>query len=212
MTGFRLPAVAAALALAAGLLAADRVQAQEGDPENGYWLADTCMGCHGIPSLRNAFPTFYVPKLGGQHEESLYLALVEYAERRRAHPTMYAQAVTLSDQEKRDVAAWFAGLGEARTGSPSSSGARVSRGREKARACAACHGENGVSMNPQWPTLAGQHEDYLLYTLRQYQNGQRQDQVMAGLVADLSDEDMRDLAAFYAAQPGLFTPRSRDVR
>lgn len=201
----RLSALGATLLVTVGLLGAPSAAQAEGDPARGAILADTCLGCHGIPGHRNAFPTYRVPKLGGQHAESLYLALVEYAQRRRSHATMYAQAATFSDQDKRDIAAWFASLGEPRTGRPASN-ARVERGREKAAVCAACHGQNGVSMNPEWPTLAGQHESYLLHSLRQYQTGERQNAIMAGQVMMLSDEDLRDLAAFYAAQPGLFTP------
>ncbi len=179
----------------------------EGDVERGEVLAYTCMGCHGIPGYRNAFPTFRVPKLGGQHEQALYLALVEYAERRRSHATMYAQAATFSDQDKRDIAAWFASRGEPRTEGRTGSGPRVARGRDKSQVCAACHGETGISPSPEWPSLAGQHEDYLLHSLRQYQTGERQNAVMAGQVQNLDDDDLRDLAAFYAAQRGLFTTR-----
>ncbi len=197
-------ALCALLLLVAAGLPASFAFAQ-GDPERGAIVGNTCLGCHGIPGYRNAYPTFRVPMLGGQHAESLYLALVEYAERRRSHATMYAQAATLSDQDKHDISAWFAAQGEPRTGRPAS-GARIERGREAAAVCAACHGQNGVSMNPEWPSLAGQHESYLLHSLRQYKSGERQNAIMAGQVTMLSDDELRDLAAFYAAQVGLFTP------
>ncbi len=205
---FSLGALAGALLLAAGL--AGTPAYAEGDANRGAVLANTCLGCHGIEGYRNAFPTYRVPKLGGQHAESLYLALVEYAERRRSHATMYAQAATFTDQDKRDMAAFFAEAAELETGTPRS-GPRVERGREKAAVCAACHGANGVSVNPEWPTLAGQHESYLFHALRQYRSGERQNAIMAGQVLALSDEDMRDLAAFYAAQPGLVTTTSRRI-
>ncbi len=197
-------ALCAVLLLGAAAITAAPAHAQ-GDVERGALLGNTCLGCHGIPGYRNAYPTFRVPMLGGQHAESLYLALVEYAERRRSHPTMYAQAATLADQDKRDIAAWFAAQGEPRTGRPAS-GTRIERGREASAVCAACHGQNGVSMNPEWPSLAGQHESYLLHSLRQYKSGARQNAIMAGQVTMLSDDELRDLAAFYAAQVGLFTP------
>lgn len=201
---FRPGALCAVLLFVAAVLAGGPAHAQ-GDVERGAVLGNTCLGCHGIPGYRNAYPTFRVPKLGGQHAESLYLALVEYAQRRRSHATMYAQAATLSDQDKRDISAWFATQGEPRTGRPAT-GARIERGREASAVCAACHGQNGISMNPEWPSLAGQHESYLLHSLRQYKSGERQNAVMAGQVMMLSDDELRDLAAFYAAQVGLFTP------
>lgn len=79
-------------------------------------------------------------------------------------------------------------------------------GAGKAATCAACHGPNGNSSNPQWPDLAGQHARYLLRQLQLFQSGQRDNAVMAGLVAGLSEQDMQDLAVYYAQQqpkPGV---------
>jgi cytochrome c553 len=76
-------------------------------------------------------------------------------------------------------------------------------GQEKSKACASCHGADGKSPSPAFPTLAGQYEDYLLNALRQYKKGERKNPVMAGMVAGLSDQDMADLAAYYASQDGL---------
>lgn len=73
-------------------------------------------------------------------------------------------------------------------------------GQGKAAVCAACHGVDGNSTNPEWPSLAGQHARYTYEQLRAYKDGTRSNAVMQGQVANLSDEDMRDLAAFYATQ------------
>ncbi len=73
-------------------------------------------------------------------------------------------------------------------------------GKEKAAACAGCHGLDGNSTSPQYPKLAGQHELYLVKTLRAYQTGRRKDPLMKPLVAHLSEEDIEDLAAYYASQ------------
>lgn len=78
-------------------------------------------------------------------------------------------------------------------------------GEAKSQACVSCHGERGNSPDEQFPRLDGQHESYLYRTLKQYKSGARQNQIMAGMVSDLSDQDMRDLAAFYASQDGLGT-------
>ena len=79
-------------------------------------------------------------------------------------------------------------------------------GREKSQSCAACHGENGRSGNTAYPMLAGQHESYLYHSLKSYKNGDRQNAVMSGMVANLSDEDLRDLAAYYASrEPAVHT-------
>jgi Cytochrome c553 len=81
----------------------------------------------------------------------------------------------------------------------------IQAGKEKATACAACHGVDGVSASPMFPTIAGQHADYMLHALRGYQSGQRNNPVMAGSVAGLSDEDMVNLAAYFASLDGLKT-------
>lgn len=78
-------------------------------------------------------------------------------------------------------------------------------GKEKAKACAACHGENGVSQAPDFPKLAGQHQDYLVRALNDYKSGARKNAIMAGQVANLKREDIADLAAYYSSLQGLTT-------
>lgn len=175
-----------------------------GDAERGKILADTCLGCHGIKGYRNAYPSYRVPRLGGQQEEYLVLSLQGYKDEARAHRTMQAQAATLSEKDMRDIAAYLVSQGDIETGSARSNG-QITRGKEKAVVCAACHGPDGISPAPNWPTLAGQHEDYLEEVLWQYKKGARKDAVMAGQVVNLTKKDIRDIAAYYAAQPGLFT-------
>ena len=75
-------------------------------------------------------------------------------------------------------------------------------GAKKAEACAACHGATGTSENPTFPNLAGQYEDYLRKALHDYKSGARKNPIMAGMAAPLSDEDIADLAAHFASQPG----------
>lgn len=78
------------------------------------------------------------------------------------------------------------------------------------RVCAACHGNDGVSPLPVNPNLAGQHPEYLLKQLRDFKSGERSNPVMIGMVATLSDEDMRNLAAYYASRkPALLSARDQ---
>ena len=178
--------------------------AQAGDPENGKVLSDTCMGCHGIPGYRNAYPMYRVPKLGGQTEQYIVIALQGYRNGTRQHPTMQAQGESLTDEEMADIAAYFASQGEPEEGELETGG-RAAAGKEKIAVCTACHGENGISPAPNWPNLAGQHKDYLVHSIKQYRSGEREDAVMAGLVVNLSDRDIADIAAYYAEQSGLYT-------
>ena len=76
----------------------------------------------------------------------------------------------------------------------------IEQGQAKSMLCAACHGPDGNSMNPDWPSLAGQHEKYFISTLKAYKNKSRNNAVMYPLVMTLSDQDMIDLAAYYQAQ------------
>ncbi len=79
----------------------------QGDAERGRTLAYTCTGCHGIPFYKNAYPTYSVPKLGGQNQQYLIDALKAYRNGDRVHATMQAQASTLSDQDISDVTAYL---------------------------------------------------------------------------------------------------------
>jgi cytochrome c553 len=81
-----------------------------GDATAGKTKSFTCMGCHGIPNYTNVYPSYRVPKIGGQHAEYLVSALQSYKSGQRSHATMQAQAGSLSDQDMEDIAAYFAGM------------------------------------------------------------------------------------------------------
>ena len=76
-------------------------------------------------------------------------------------------------------------------------------GQEKAAVCQACHGMDGKSVDPSYPNLAGQYEDYLQKALADYRAGRRNNAIMAGFAGPLTDQDIKDLAAWYASQEGL---------
>jgi cytochrome c553 len=101
MKTVRCAAAVLALLSAPGVLAA-------GDGEAGKLKANTCMGCHGIPGYTNAYPTYRVPKIGGQSADYLAAALKAYKSGERPHKTMQAQATSLSDQDIADIAAFLA--------------------------------------------------------------------------------------------------------
>jgi cytochrome c553 len=71
-------------------------------------------------------------------------------------------------------------------------------GNAKSAACAGCHGTKGISSTVNTPNLAGQKEVYLINATKAYRDGQRKDPLMGSFVSGLSDEDIADLAAFYA--------------
>ena len=81
-----------------------------GDAAAGKIKAQPCMGCHGIPGYNNVYPTYHVPKLGGQWPEYLVTALKAYRDELRGHKTMQAQAKSMSEQDMADIAAFFASV------------------------------------------------------------------------------------------------------
>ncbi|MCY7295714.1 cytochrome c [Alteromonas sp. a30] len=81
----------------------------------------------------------------------------------------------------------------------SASAADIGKGKAKAAMCAACHGQNGKAMIPNYPHLAGQNAKYIVKQLRAFKDGIRKDPIMSGMASGLSDEDMENLAAYYAS-------------
>ena len=195
----KIAASIATLSIACALLASPA--AAQGNAERGAKLAYTCLGCHGIESYRNAYPSYRVPKLGGQKAAYLVAALQGYRDGSREHPTMQAQASSMSDEEMQDLAAYFSSVANETV----AAGGSETAGLEAASTCIACHGQNGISVSPNWPTLAGQYEDYLRHALNQYRDGTRKNPVMAQMAAPLSDEDVKVLASYYSRLKGLET-------
>jgi len=172
-----------------------------GDPVLGEKKFYTCFGCHGIDGYKNAYPDYSVPKLRHQHAAYIIAALHEYKAGERPHPTMHAQASSLSDQDIEDIAAYLQGPEPVKP-----TAAVAGPVPKEAAACAACHGENGLGVDapltPKPPVLAGQHEDYLEQALTDYRDGRRQNVVMDGMAKLLvTDEDIKIVAAYFASQP-----------
>jgi cytochrome c553 len=93
-------------------------------------------------------------------------------------------------------------------------GGNAEAGAAKATACFACHGPGGNSANPEWPKLAGQHASFVYRSLQVLKNGHRAAPVMNAQAAPLTDQDMKDLAAYFASQkpsPGVASPDSVKV-
>lgn len=192
--------VAAALACWALL---GSVQAQEGDAAAGSGKFDTCLGCHGIPGYTNVYPTYYVPRLGGQNPQYIIAALKAYKSGERNHATMHANASTLSEQDMADVAAFIASVKVDDDPPPVVGNAEA--GEKKNATCKACHGADGKATQPIYPNLSGQYEDYLIHALTGYKTGKRKNPIMMGMAQLLSEQDIADLAAFYASQSDWLT-------
>ncbi len=187
-------------ALGLGVLAACATLSAnaDADAKRGEVLAYTCLGCHGVPGYKNAYPTYSVPNLGGQHAKYLETALAAYASGERPHQTMHAQAARLSDQDRADIAAYL--QGEPITPSDQVVGTPP----PATQTCVACHGADGAkTVMDDYPILAGQRADYLVQALKDYKSGKRKNPIMAGIITGVDEKDFEALAQFFANQKGL---------
>jgi cytochrome c553 len=173
---------------------------QAADPKHGKAVSYTCLGCHGIEDYKNAYPMYSVPELRGQNAEYLAIALHGYKDGDRSHITMHSQTESLSEQDMTDVAAYLAGKPLVSSGKPQGTVPQA------AQLCVSCHGQDGVAIAPIYPSLAGQHEDYIVRALNEYKHGGRKNPVMKGFAANLKDEDIAQIAAYFSRlTPALAT-------
>jgi cytochrome c553 len=145
-----------------------------------------------------------VPKLEGQHPEYIVLALQAYRSGERSHLTMHSQASSLSDQDMADIAAYFSGKPVSKDNNPAEGPTPPS-----AAVCVACHGDNGVGITGQYPTLAGQHADYIEQALHEYRKGGRKNPIMGTFANQIKEEDIRVLARYYSKQKPTLETESR---
>ena len=169
--------------------------AKPGAVAAGRKKAAACASCHGAEGV-SANPVW--PSLAGQQRGYLVSALQAYKAGARRDPLMTEQAKGLSEADMIELAAFYASL-SCQTAGSARPASEAAAGKAKASVCASCHGAGGISRNPAWPNLAGHQEGYLVSALKAYQTGARKDTMMAGLVKNLSDTDIRQLAAYYAS-------------
>jgi cytochrome c553 len=198
MTGFAMRSVWVLAMMVSASLASTATLAQDaplkGDPVRGKARSYTCLGCHGVDGYKNAYPNYSVPKLEGQNPEYLVAALQGYKSGDRSHITMHSQAQDLSDQDIADIAAYFAGkplVSEHKTTGTAPAAAAL---------CVTCHGKDGVTIVPMYPSLAGQHEDYIVRALQEYKKGGRKNPIMTGFAQNLKDDDIDAIAKYFSEQ------------
>lgn len=202
-------------------------QAQDAKPTTGVDIQSKvamCVGCHGIPGYQASFPEIYkVPMIAGQGAKYLVAALNAYKKGERKHATMRAIAMSLSDQDIAEIAAYYEQYGsDAGTAAvPPQPAAAVPAVAELLTkgACAGCHGANfSAPIDGSYPKIAGQHADYLAAALKAYKtegNAKvgRGNAIMSGQVKQFSDAELRQMAAYIGSLPGpLRTATQRTVR
>jgi cytochrome c553 len=139
-----------------------------------------------------------MPSLAGQNPEYLVAALKAYKNGSRANDAMHVLAESLGDAEIQHIATYYAARAPKRARAPAAGDPDA--GRVPAAACAVCHGRDGNSSDPGTPRLAGLDAEYLAAVIRAYQVGTRDHAVMQDLVPTLEQDEVVNLAAFYATR------------
>lgn len=157
-----------------------------------------CKGCHGLDG-KGAAPA--IPHLAAQRERYLLAALKAYKEGKRTHAALKEIATHMSDAEAQNLAAYYSSLPPVQGASSDARGlSPYDRGKELARACAKCHGEDGNSKAAGTPNLAGQQPQYLVVAIQEYLKKERKAAPMHALLPGLSRLDMESLALYFASQ------------
>ncbi len=166
------------------------------DPvQAGIAAAASCTGCHGEIGISK---TPGMPSLVGLDPKYLVAAMKGYKIGQRKHDLMKSMLGAFSDADLENIALYYALQKPERARTPVV-GNQVA-GKVAAAACAGCHGNQGISLNPQIPSLAGQDAQYLAAALQAYKSGLRNEETMTGPVASLDDTAIKDLSAYYATQ------------
>lgn len=164
-------------------------------------INNVCAACHGADG--NSAITLN-PKLAGQHPEYLEKQLTEFKSGKRANAVMSGMAAGLSEQDIKDIAAYFAAkkltLAQAAKNGAGSLGEKIYRGGIAATgvpACASCHSPNGAGLPKQFPRLQAQHADYTLAQMKAFRTGERANApMMMAIAAKMTDAEMAAVADY----------------
>lgn len=167
-----------------------------GNVAAGKRRAAACAGCHGAEGVS---PNDTWPNLAGQNAAYLARILAAYRSGDQKDVAMTPLAQALGAEDVQNLAAYYASL-SCSTVPGTTRIADAAAGKTLAKNCASCHGATGIAGNPAWPHLAAQKAGYLANVLRAFRGGLRKDPMMAAVVRGLSDADIENLAAYYAAQ------------
>ena len=182
------------------------------DPAKGATLYDSgdtarnlpaCVSCHGAAGNSTISAN---PRLSGQNGGYIYKQLVDFTTPNRNHPVMTTYAKLLTDDEKKNIAAYLdttvAKPNAAKNKDTIDLGKKIYRGGiagTGVAACAGCHGANGAGIPVQYPRLAGQHQDYTVGQLNIFKSGARKNSVqMTTLAKRMSDDEMKAVADYIA--------------
>jgi len=194
------------LAMVTAIASANEAAAASAGPDLAKGQAkstEVCMGCHTNDGSRGSPAN---PILQGQHPAYLVKQLTEFKADKRQSPIMKGIASSLSDQDMKNVAAFY-GSKQAKPGFAKNKdlvtlGEKIYRGGLADRhiaACAGCHGPSGSGIPSQYPRLAGQHADYTEAQLNAFRSGVRKNsQQMTGITLEMTDREIKAVADYIA--------------
>lgn len=165
-------------------------QSPVGDPQAGRKKAGICRTCHGLDGFAR-IPI--APHIGGEPASYLEKQLKAFRQGTRTHEMMSVVAKSLDDQSIADLAAWYSAH-SVETTLPAGVSADAAP-----EACAACHGADGIGQLENVPNLAGESAIYIDTQLKAFRLGKRNDEVMSAIAADLTNDEIREYADWYAA-------------
>ncbi|OWY40930.1 cytochrome c4 [Xenophilus sp. AP218F] len=194
------------LAMAAATLAGNVLAAapQKGDPAKGKQIVDTvCAACHGVDGNSVAAAN---PSLAGQSQHYLYSQLKAFKSGERKNPTMFGMTAALSDDDMRNVAAYFSQQKpkerEASDKTQMALGAKIYRVGNPAThvpACMSCHGPSGKGLPDMYPRLGSQHAAYVAKQLADFKAGaDRKNPTMADIASRMTDAEMKAVAEYIS--------------
>ncbi|MCT4370634.1 cytochrome c4 [Yangia mangrovi] len=181
---------AVALMILGGLTLAGGTRLFAGDPAAGRKVANMCRTCHGIDGMAQ-IPI--APNIGGEPEAYLESQLMAFKTGTRENEMMSVVAAGLTAQQISDVSAWYG----AHTASAS-----LPEGvneEDAPDACVSCHGANGIALLPEAPNLAGEVNIYIDTQLKAFRTAKRKHDIMSSIAAEMTDEEIRAVADWYAA-------------
>ena len=195
--------VSSCMLAATSAVAAEAKPAFKPDPAKGQALAATCLACHTADGSRG---TPANPILQGQHPEYLVKQLTEFKSGKRKNAVMMGMVATLSDEDMRHVAAFYASKkpqpGFARNKDTLAQGEQIFRGGiigKQVPACAGCHAPNGAGMPAQYPSMRGQHAEYSEAQLLSFRSGARGNSTqMTAIAAKLNDAEIKAVSDYIA--------------
>lgn len=177
----------------------------DGNPEAGKNKAGVCAACHGIDGNGGADPTW--PKLAGQIPEYLVAQLKMFKSGARKNPIMNGMVAALSEQDMKDLAAYFASLqpkpGAAANKDLALAGQRLYRGGVMdagVPACMSCHGPSGHGLPPRFPRLSGQKTPYADKQLLDFKAGRRIDSgdMMSRIAGGMTESQIRAVSEYLS--------------